>query len=604
MKRLIAVFALVAVCQIAFSQDFLGKALGSLTAGDTAAAITNFKEALKANQKADQANFYLGSIALARGQVEDAISFLEASLKFRDENVKALKQLGDAYVMKKDNASALIQYRKAEKLAPKDPEVLTSSGLALLAADSVDAAIRTLVLAKEYNPNDPRIYKGLGAAYRKQGVVVLAVTNYQKAIELDPKDVKTRFILAQVFEKNRQYTEAVKEYDGAIAADSSYSEAYLAKGNILVAAKLYTRAIPPLKKYLTFKPASVEGSVLLAKAYFGAEDFVQAAKEAKNSLGKDSGNVDVWRIEAHSLTETKDYTGAIAAFGALQRRNALAAGDQAKYGIALYGLGREEEAMKALLAAIEADSTNCDPYFSLGSIYMKRQEFEKAAAMFEKKIVCDPRSLSTYVNAAASYRQIKNYPRMRELLMKALELKPDFLMGRTWLARYYTEVDSLEQAKLQYDEVLKEAATNPEKYKREMGEAYYLLASYYFQKQQFGQSVESCKKASGVSYDNSPLHLMWGQAILQTLDPKGDPADNRKKVEESIKHFRRSIELDANNAVAHLWLGQGLVLSRVEGDDAGNAKLKEEACNEYRKVLKIDPRNEDAKKGMERIGCK
>ena len=45
---------------------------------------------------------------------------------------------------------------------------------------------------------------------------------------------------------------------------------------------------------------------------------------------------------------------------------------------------------------------------------------------------------------------------MRELLTKTIEVKPDFLQARLWLARYYTQVDSLDNAKAEYDEVLKQ----------------------------------------------------------------------------------------------------------------------------------------------------
>jgi tetratricopeptide (TPR) repeat protein len=587
----------------AAAQDFIGKAKGSLVGRDTAAAITGFQEAVKANQKPAEANYYLGAIAFAQGRTDDAIRYLEVSVRNDDENVAALKTLGDAFMLKKDVPNALNAYRRAEKLARKDPAVLSAYGLALVGADSVDNAIRVLTLAKEYDDKNAEVYKGLAAAYAKQGVAPLAVMNYQKAIELEPKNIQTRLTLGHLYEKQRQYTEAVKEYDGIIGVDSTYAPAYLEKGEILVLAKLYPKAVPPLRKYMSLNPKGVQGSQFLAKALFGAEDFPEAAKAAKASLDLDSTNVDVWRIYAHSLAESKDNAGAIAAFGGLQRRNAFKAEDQGKYGIALYGVGREEEAMNALLSAVEADSANCDPYFSLGSMYMKKQEYDKAAQMFEKRIACDPRSLSAYINAAASYMQVKNYARAHELLSKTVSMKPDFLLGRLWLGRTLSLMDSLDEAKAQYDAVLTQAASDPAKYKKEIGEAQYMSASYWFQKQQYDRAVDGYRKAQASGYDNADSRFSWGQAVLQTLEPKGDPAENRKRITEAVTHFRRSVEMNTNNYQSHLWLAQGLVLLRIEGDDEGNRKLTSEACEEYRKVLRLNPGNADAKKGMERIGC-
>jgi tetratricopeptide (TPR) repeat protein len=223
--------------------------------------------------------------------------------------------------------------------------------------------------------------------------------------------------------------------------------------------------------------------------------------------------------------------------------------------------------------------------------------------MFEKKIGCDPKSLSAYINAAACYYQSKNYPRMRELLFKGIALKSDFLQARLWLGRYYAQVDSLDQAKQEYEEVIRIIGPNTEKNKRETGEAYQQLGQTFFLRKQYDRCADACRKSLAVGSENSPLHLMWGQAILQMLDPNADPADNQKKKEEASRHFRRSAELDPGNALAHFWLGQALVILRVEGDNEGNKRLQEEACSEWRKVLRIDPRNEDAKKSMDRYGC-
>jgi len=125
-----------------------------------------------------------------------------------------------------------------------------------------------------------------------------------------------------------------------------------------------------------------------------------------------------------------------------------------------------------------------------------------------------------------------------------------------------------------------------------------------FQAKRNAAVIEDLRKAQSLGLENAGLHLSWGQALLQLLDEKGTGEENRKKIEESISHFRKAVALDQNLAQAHLWLGQGLIMSRKEGDDETNKKLVEEACSEFRKVLKLDPKNQDAKKSMERVGCK
>jgi tetratricopeptide (TPR) repeat protein len=165
------------------------------------------------------------------------------------------------------------------------------------------------------------------------------------------------------------------------------------------------------------------------------------------------------------------------------------------------------------------------------------------------------------------------------------------------------QVDSFDLAEGQYLEVVRLIGDNIDKNKTPYGEAYRLLGSLYMTKKQFGRAIEAFRKTQSVNMDDDNVHLSWGQAILQTLDPKEGEEAGRAKNAEAMKHFRICVEKNPGNVQGHFWLGETLVRARIPGDDEVNKKLKEEACSEWRKVLKLDPKNEDAKKGLERISC-
>ena len=607
MSRFLCTLAILLCAESAFAQDPFEKGKVALATHDTTLAITCFKDALKLGRKSSESNTYLGLISLARGDVGGAISYLQEAVNRDGENTMALSALGNAFALRKEYRNALTSYRRAVRYAPKDATLRLGIGTVLLAIDSIDAAIVQLTTSQEYDPNNADIYSALGDAYAKQNVLVLAISKYQKAAELNPKDFATRRKLAAALFKNRQYNESVAEYDAMIAIDSTFAGAYLEKGRIYFLAKQYKKAIPPLQQLVRRSPTSIEGTALLARALFGADEFPQAAAASKVALALDSNNVELWRVQAASLTKTRECEPALAAFAALKRRNALKTDDYADYGNALVCAGREDEAIKILQEALRADSTNCDLYFPIGTILMNKHDWTGAAQMFENKVSCDPRSLSSYINAAACYMQLKSMSRARELLVHAVELKSDFLQARLWLGRYYAQVDSLEKAVEQYDEVLKiiAASPDPQRFKRETAEAHQQKGQLYFINRRYEQAIDSFRKAQAVGAENSGLHLMWGQGLLQLLNPHGDDAENTRLKEDAIMHFRRAVATGAaNDAQPHLWLGQGLILARKEGEYDKNKKLVEEACAELTKALRLDPRNDDAKKSMERIGCK
>jgi tetratricopeptide (TPR) repeat protein len=603
MKRLLLGLTVLFTINPVTAQEILNKAKNALSNRDTAAAFSGFQDAVKAGQRVGEANYYLGAISLAQHRVDDAITFLQASVRSDDERVDAQKLLGDAYMMRKDVTSALERYRIASKLAPKNPEIAVAHGLALLGVDSTDAAIIHLIRAREYAPTNPAIYAALGDAYVRQRVYALGFSNYQQAIELDPKNIATRMKLGEAYEMNRQYTDAVTAYDGVTKVDSNYAEAYLRIGRIYIKAVGVQKrlAVAPMKKYVQLNPKSVEGWQLYARALFEAEDYAEAVKISQEALKRDSTAIDMWRIEAHSLVFTREYKSALNAFQVLERHQAIKPEDYSLWARAYFYTGQEDKALDIYYKAIAADSTNCDPYFDLGTIIMKKGNYEQAAAMFERKISCDPRSLSSYVNAAACYMQGANKARARELLLKAIELKPDFFQARLWLARYYVAVDTFDLAEQAYLDVLKLIGDQTDKYKKEYGEANSLLGSLYMTKGYYERAISAFMKALSVGYENANMRLSLGQAILQTLSTDDPPEVSRKKNEDALKNFRRCIELDPNNGQGHFWLGAGLIRLRVPGEDEINRKLTEEACNEFRKSLKLDPKNESAKKQLEQF---
>lgn len=592
--------------QISVAQDAFNKGKAALAAKDTAAAISAFQDAVRSGQKTGDANYYLGEVAFRQDRVDEAINYLITSLRSNEENLDALMTLGDAYIEKKDNANALKQYKMAAKLAPKDCRVPTRYGAALAEAGMLDGgegAFVQLTKARECDPNNPFVYIALGDAYMKQGVPSLANQNYQKALELSPKDIETQLKVARTYAKNRQYKEAVEAYRNAVKIDSTQFDPYFEAGKIFYRAKLWKEAAQFLNKATRLKPTHVESASMYAQSVAGAEIWAEAAKAGAVAVKLDSSNVENWRAYAYALVETQDYKNALMAFDVLERRNVVKPEDYAKLSTALFRAGQEDKALEVGLKAVQADSTNCDPYFNLGFIYMKKQDYANAAKMFERKIACDPRSLTAYINAGSSYMQApKNLPRARELFVKAIELKPDYLQAKIWLARYYAEVDSTDLMKQTYDEVIRLASEDKVKNKSVLGEAYTQLGSYYFSKKNYGTAVDVFSKAASSGVESSGLYLAWGQGIILT---RGDNADEgRRKTEEAIIKFRRSIQMDACNAQAHFWLGNSLTYLRKEADTIGNRKLQEEACAEYAKALKCDPKLDEAKKSMARIGCK
>jgi tetratricopeptide (TPR) repeat protein len=341
---------------------------------------------------------------------------------------------------------------------------------------------------------------------------------------------------------------------------------------------------------------------LYGQALAGAELWTNAAKVASEAVKLDPNNIENWRALARSTVETRDYKTALDAYDRILKKNAMKGEDTIKLASAYFNDKQEDKSLSLYLAALRKDSTNCDPYYNLGFIYMKKQNWAEAARMFEKKIGCDPRSLNAYLNAGMSYMQPpENLPRARELFVKAIELKPDYLQSKLWLARYYAKVDSTGKMREVYDDVIKLANDDPAKNKAVLGEAYAQMGSTAMQAKNYVSALEYFRKALAIN-ESAGLNLAVGQCIILTLGENGEV--NRPRIEEAAAKFRRTIAAEPNNAQGHYWLGDALVRLRDPADPAKSKQLATEACAEFSKAIKLDPKNKAAREAMERIGCK
>ncbi|MGA3359099.1 MAG: tetratricopeptide repeat protein [Halobacteriota archaeon] len=86
---------------------------------------------------------------------------------------------------KDDIAAAILMYREALKIDPKDPTALTGLGTALNESGELESAIDCFNKALEADPDDVIARSGLGVAYEKKGNTSRAMREYRSALSLD-----------------------------------------------------------------------------------------------------------------------------------------------------------------------------------------------------------------------------------------------------------------------------------------------------------------------------------------------------------------------------------------------------------------------------------
>jgi superkiller protein 3 len=121
--------------------------------------------------------------------------------------------LGSAFYDKEDVENALMIYRNALDLDPKNAQIHCNLGFLLWNRGEIDRAIKEYELAIEYDPNYDIAYNNLGVIYLDDlGRVVQAAELFKKSVASNPNYALAHFNLARATAITGDKIEAAKLY--------------------------------------------------------------------------------------------------------------------------------------------------------------------------------------------------------------------------------------------------------------------------------------------------------------------------------------------------------------------------------------------------------
>ncbi len=168
-------------------------AIEAVKAGNNAAAITAYEEAVKASPDYLQAHINVGALYYEAGKLTEAASHLQEAVKLDSMSADAFKNLGLVHTQAGKFDAATAAFTRVAVLDPKS----AASG-----------------------------WSALGAAKKKKGDTAGAKAAYELALKADPDDSKTLYNLGNIHKDAQQFEEAIATYKKAIAANPKYTEAY------------------------------------------------------------------------------------------------------------------------------------------------------------------------------------------------------------------------------------------------------------------------------------------------------------------------------------------------------------------------------------------
>ena len=205
--------------------------------------------------------------------------------------------LGSLYAEAGDNEMALLAYRRALEINPRDGGALYNLGNLYKDQGRTKEALDFYQKALEAAPGTSDIYLNMGVIYGRRGEKDREKSLYQKALQVDPRNGRAYFNLGFLEEtaagrlpSGGNPERALNLYQKSVEFDPANAEGYYNMGNIYAKLKRDEEAISSYLKAVEEDPKHMNALVNLSILSFRKGDFAAAVRYCDQavSLGYDA----------------------------------------------------------------------------------------------------------------------------------------------------------------------------------------------------------------------------------------------------------------------------------------------------------------------------
>jgi tetratricopeptide (TPR) repeat protein len=205
--------------------EMIQRAYGAHGQGSLEAAEQLYCSILRHDPQHFDALHLLGFLNFQRGQLGDALRFVDAALRVVPRCAAALLNRGLILHAMGRFDEALASYGDALKLEPNNAEMLNARGIALLDLARPREALESFEGALGINSHYLEAWGNRGNAMLKLNRPLDAITNYDAALKLAPRHAQVLTNRANALRRLDRPAEALLNVEAALASQPDYPEA-------------------------------------------------------------------------------------------------------------------------------------------------------------------------------------------------------------------------------------------------------------------------------------------------------------------------------------------------------------------------------------------
>jgi len=401
-----------------------------LDRGDVQKAISELQAVVNAAPDNFVARYNLGRAHVARGEWEQARQQFTEAIRLRPDYLPARLALAQLQVMQSDFEAALKSVTGILQIDKNNGPARMIEASALMGEKKYADAEQLLEAVRQANPNAPEIDFSLGMLAMKEGKLKDAEGVFRKAFAANPKDARALVGLVEALAAQGHYDQGIQVLQSELAKDPARNDLRVALGNLAVRAGNLDLAVGQFQAALNAldKNSKARGDVefRLGIALRNKGDLngaIQALSKAKDAL---PGNKLVIVELALTLGAAGRKQEARDAYEQAIKQNpqdGMALNNLA-FLIADSGLGDLDQALTYAQRAKQIYPNLSDISDTLGWIYLKKNMSDNAMDVFQALVNQKPDNSTFRFHLGMAYAQKGDKPKALRELQIALHSGP------------------------------------------------------------------------------------------------------------------------------------------------------------------------------------
>jgi tetratricopeptide (TPR) repeat protein len=400
-----------------------------LDRGEVQKAVSELQAVVSAAPDNFVARFNLGRAHIARGEWEQARQQFTESIHERPDYIPARLALAQLQVMQRQYDAALESVNAVLRLDKKNGPARMIEASAFVGLKKYAEARQLVVDMQQANPNAADVTFSLGMIDLHEEKYKEAEETFRKSYQQNPKDPRGLVGLVEALARQNKYDEAIQVLQQELAKDPKNNDLRIALGNVAVRAGNFDMGLAQFQKVLETldKNSKARGQVYLriGETYRRKGDFngaVAALYKAREALPENSTVVSTLAQALDTAGRKPESVQAWEQAVKLDPRNAVALNNLA-FLMAESGGDLDQALTYAQRAEQMLPSMN-EVSDTLGWIYLKKNLSDNAMDIFQRLVTRAPDNSTYRYHLGMALSQKGDRPRAIKELQQALRSNP------------------------------------------------------------------------------------------------------------------------------------------------------------------------------------